>query len=58
MPGAIIEVKYFNTFILKKVVDTGDQVVWNGSFGIPEDIGGYPATLSSAENDENAWAKG
>ena len=56
MPGAIIEVKYFNTFILKKVVDTGDNVVWNGSFGIPETIGGYPATLSSTENDTNAWA--
>ena len=56
MPGAIIEVKYFNTFILKKVVDTGDQVVWNGSFGIPEDIGGYPATLSSTENKPTTWA--
>ena len=51
MAGAIIEVKYFNTFLLKKTVDNGKDVLWNGSFGIPESIGGYPATLANEEAD-------
>ncbi len=52
MAGAIIEVKYFNTFLLKKTVDNGKNVLWNGSFGIPETIGGYPANpLASEEAD-------
>jgi len=50
---AIIEVKYFNSFLLKKIAsapNTGgnlpadiiDQMpVYNGSFGIPQDIGGF-----------------
>ena len=28
-----IEVKYFNSFILRKTVDSGDLPVWNGSRG-------------------------
>ena len=38
MAGATIEVKYFNTFVLKKTVSENtpsDQPLWNGSFGIP-----------------------
>ncbi len=50
---AIIEVKYFNSFLLKKIAsapntgsnlpsDIVDQMpVYNGSFGIPQDIGGF-----------------
>ena len=50
---AIIEVKYFNSFVLKKIcssttggsglpADIVDNMpVYNGSFGIPQDIGGY-----------------
>lgn len=33
--AAAIEVKYFNTFILKKVFADGNTPVWGGSFGIP-----------------------
>ena len=34
MAGAIIEVKYFNTFLLKQVNKAAtEQPVWNGSFG-------------------------
>ena len=51
MAGAIIEVKYFNTFLLKKTVDNGKNVLWNGSFGIPESIGGYPATAANEKPD-------
>jgi len=39
--SAVIEVKYFNSFILKKTLNVSDQPVWNGSFGIPQIIGGY-----------------
>jgi hypothetical protein len=44
---AAIEIKYFNTFLLKKVLSsvilTDYEPVYGGSFGIPEEIGGYPA---------------
>jgi len=48
---AIIEVKYFNSFLLKKIASSGagslpadivnKMPIYNGSFGIPQDIGGY-----------------
>jgi len=53
MAGAIIEVKYFNTFLLKKSVGSGDDVLWNGSFGIPESIGGYP--IQNLTNTSDSW---
>ena len=46
MASAVVEVKYFNTFILKKT-NLSDEPVWNGSFGVPEDIGGYPVVNST-----------
>ena len=52
--GATIEIKYFNSFILKKVSDGGDNPIWNGSFGIPSSLNGsYPNTVigSPDEND-------
>ena len=54
MAGAIIEVKYFNTFLLKKVNNSGKIPVWNGSFGIPANIGGYP--VQSGLDDDDTWA--
>jgi hypothetical protein len=50
--AASIEVKYFNTFLLKKVLtdDLADfDPVYGGSFGIPEEIGGYPAPNLDSE---------
>ena len=51
MAGATIEVKYFNTFVLKKTVSENapsDQPVWNGSFGIPTaNYGGYPVVADT-----------
>lgn len=38
--AAVVEVKYFNTFILKKVFAGGNTPVWGGSFGIPTTIDG------------------
>jgi hypothetical protein len=53
MAGAIIEIKYFNNFLLKKINNNNEQVVWNGSFGIPEVIGGYPV---QSINQPTSWA--
>ena len=39
--GAVVEVKYFNTFLLKKTVSAANSPIWNGSRGIPQAIGGY-----------------
>jgi len=57
--GAVIEVKYFNTFLLKKInqeVETAQAPAWNGSFGIPSDIGGYPQIIDFPEPSVNNWA--
>lgn len=37
--AAVVEIKYFNTFLLKKVFAEGDTPVWGGSFGVPTNIG-------------------
>ena len=66
MAGVIIEVKYFNTFLLKKTIQQAVQAgrpdfqpIWNGSFGIPATVkGGYPAA-TNANNDTDQtenWA--
>tara|TARA_R100000742_G_C4275616_1_gene96200 strand:+ start:750 stop:2228 length:1479 start_codon:yes stop_codon:yes gene_type:complete len=60
--AAIIEVKYFNTFLLKKVnynvtgytPTYGKIPVWNGSMGIPATKGGYPST--TATNVPDTWS--
>lgn len=56
--AAVIEVKYFNTFILKKTNSDGssqdpDAPMWNGSFGIPESIGGYPRSTPRQANNSS-----
>ena len=40
--AAVIEIKYFNTFLLKKVLDVDDIPVWGGSFGVPAVLEGNP----------------
>ena len=51
MAGATIEVKYFNTFVLKKTLSgetIENQPIWNGSFGIPAaQVGGYPVVADT-----------
>ena len=67
MAGIIVEVKYFNTFVLKKSVQTNTQTgsrpqnqpVWNGSFGVPSTVaGGYPVVTGSNGTTESefSWA--
>ena len=53
MAGAVVEVKYFNSFVLKKT-NKNSLPVWNGSYGIPASKGGYPVV--SATSEDNAWA--
>jgi hypothetical protein len=53
MAGAVVEVKYFNSFVLKKT-NKNSLPVWNGSYGIPASKGGYPVVSNTSE--DNAWA--
>ena len=54
--GAVVEVKYFNTFVLKKTISNPpEKPVWNGSFGIPQSIGGYSRSGSNLTDTGN-WA--
>jgi hypothetical protein len=55
--AAIIEVKYFNSFLLKKtqVTNATGQTppIWNGSTGVPvrnPNIGSYPTTTQTDQN--------
>ena len=50
--AAIIEIKYFNSFFLNKT-NSSKEPIWNGSRGIPEDIGGYPVV--AVTNDDQDW---
>jgi hypothetical protein len=54
MAGAIVEVKYFNSFVLKKTNNNGVPI-WNGSFGIPKDLGGYKVVTNPASTVDS-WA--
>jgi len=49
--AALIEVKYFNSFILRKTLGAGDVAVWGGS----KANNTYPAATPSVANDKN-WA--
>ncbi len=53
--AAIVEVKYFNSFLLKKTMpsDLNIAPVWNGSTGVPAanpTNGGYPVASSTDQN--------
>ena len=50
--SALIEVKYFNSFIVKKVVTTGGVATWPG---LPWDPTGYPAWSGSAVSGSYQW---
>ena len=61
--GAVVEVKYFNSFLLKKassslsgVTPVGINVLkYNGSFGIPQGIGGYEQVAPSNLSEDKSW---
>ena len=62
--AAIIEVKYFNTFLLKKVIGQPPAIIpedypydpiYGGSFGIPVDLGGYPTAGIMIDPNVQEW---
>ena len=56
--AAIVEIKYFNTFLLKKVIsDISEDYnpIYGGSFGIPENIGGWPTPDLTDTPNEKEW---
>ncbi len=51
--AAIVEVKYFNSFLLKKTMPSDQNVppVWKGSTGVPSGTGGgYPVPSTTDQN--------
>ena len=64
--GVIVEVKYFNSFLLRKTMTNNQPApfptprttpVWNGSFGIPKTIGGFNvySTTLTPPNPSYNW---
>jgi len=55
--GAVVEVKYFNSFLLKKTIrDTLGPPQWNGSTGVPPTVnGGFPVFPQEQTNVEASW---
>ncbi len=55
--GAVIEVKYFNSFLLRKINDASgnNELVYNGSYGIPNSLGGYPNYNDGDIRQSNSW---
>jgi hypothetical protein len=52
--AATIEVKYFNSFVLKKQPEnTTGELIWNGSFGIPQASGGF--RINSNIDNDKTW---
>ena len=60
--GAVIEVKYFNSFVLKKTGVNGGpngvtkDIIWNGSTGIPTAIAGsFPVVPMGGQFEDSDW---
>ena len=58
--AAVVEVKYFNSFLLKKTMPTGatetTDPIWMGSTGIPSGSNGsYPVTAIGSTDQANSW---
>jgi hypothetical protein len=53
--AASVEVKFFNSFLLKKVSNSSFSPVWNGSTGVPSGLNGsYPVVGTT--NVDSDWA--
>ena len=54
---ALIEVKYYNSFTLRKSVDSNSDIKWFGSRCIPQSLGGWYQTGDVPEDDNDLnWA--
>ena len=53
--GAVVEVKYFNSFVSKKSSNGQDIPSWYGSWGIPSSLnGGFNASSHAPQQED--WA--
>jgi len=56
--AAIVEVKYFNSFLLKKTVVNGatsaTPPIWNGSTGVPSGVAGH-FPVNTNTDDQKSW---
>ena len=56
--AAVIEVKFFNSFLLKKNQNDSNVPVWNGSTGVPSGVAGsYPVLLSGLVQNYSYYAE-
>jgi len=57
--AAVIEVKFFNSFILKKTQNNSNVPVWNGSTGVPSGVAGsYPVlALGTVDQDYSYYVE-
>ena len=54
--AAVIEVKFFNSFVLKKTVSNSNIPVWNGSTGVPSGTAGsFPINPSNTTNQDDSY---
>ncbi len=57
--GAVIEVKHFNSFLLRKTVASGatgtTPPIWMGSTGIPSGDGSFPVTPIANTDQSKSW---
>ena len=54
--AATIEVKFFNSFLLKKTIGQGNDPLWNGSTGVPSGTAGsFPVVSSGTDQDKSYY---
>ena len=54
--AATIEVKFFNSFLLKKTIKS-DIPVWNGSTGVPEGVAGSNPVITGGTQDNSYYVE-
>ena len=51
--AATVEIKFFNSFLLKKTIGPGNYPSWNGSTGVPTGTAGSYPTIPSSGTDQD-----
>ena len=54
--AAVVEVKFFNSFILKKTQNTSNVPVWNGSTGVPKGVAGSYPVITDADDLSQSYS--
>ena len=56
--AATVEVKFFNSFLLKKTIGQGNDPLWNGSTGVPSGTAGsFPVFSSGGQQDKSYYVE-